>query len=87
MAMVDFAGFSLELFDRMVAEDGSIDELVRTDLYRHETYYAGLVDADDTSRSTTGASRSWPPTAERWGPTRRPSTATGSPRRWSPGPT
>ncbi|HKZ92706.1 MAG TPA: nickel-dependent hydrogenase large subunit, partial [Candidatus Limnocylindrales bacterium] len=43
-SMVDFAGFSLDLFDRMVAEDGSIAELVKTDLYRHETYYAGLVD-------------------------------------------
>ncbi len=45
--MVDFAGFSLDLFDKMFAEDGSIEELVRGDLYRHETYYAGLVDAND----------------------------------------
>jgi F420-non-reducing hydrogenase large subunit len=47
VAMVDFAAFSLDLFDRMVVEDGSIGELVRTDLYRHETYYAGLVDELD----------------------------------------
>ena len=45
--MVDFAGFSLDLFDKMIAEDGSIEELVKADLYRHETYYAGLVDDDD----------------------------------------
>ena len=45
--MVDFAGFSLDLFDKMFAEDGSIEELVTGDLYRHETYYAGLVDAND----------------------------------------
>ena len=45
--MVDFAGFSLDLFDKMFAEDGAIEELVTGDLYRHETYYAGLVDAND----------------------------------------
>ena len=45
--MVDFAGFSLDLFDKMFAEDGSVEELVTGDLYRHETYYAGLVDAND----------------------------------------
>ena len=45
--MIDFAGFSLDLFDKMFAEDGSIEELVTGDLYRHETYYAGLVDAND----------------------------------------
>jgi F420-non-reducing hydrogenase large subunit len=44
VAMLDFAGFSLELLDRLVVEDGTIAELMRTDLYRHETYYAGLVD-------------------------------------------
>ena len=45
--MVDFAGFSLDLFDTMLTQDGSVEELVMGDLYRHETYYAGLVDADD----------------------------------------
>ncbi len=43
-SMLDFAGFSLELFDRLAAEDAAIAELVRSELYRHETYYAGLVD-------------------------------------------
>jgi F420-non-reducing hydrogenase large subunit len=45
--MLDFAGFSLQLFAKMLAEDGSVEELVKGDLYRHETYYSGLVDADD----------------------------------------
>jgi F420-non-reducing hydrogenase large subunit len=44
LALVDFATFSLSLFDRLVVEDGFIAELIRTDLYRHETWYAGLVD-------------------------------------------
>jgi F420-non-reducing hydrogenase large subunit len=46
-SMVDFAGFSLDLFDRMLAEDGAVEEMVKGDLYRHETYYAGLVDDSD----------------------------------------
>ncbi len=46
-SMVDFAGFSLDLFDKLAAEDGSIAELVRADMYRHETYYAGLVDENE----------------------------------------
>lgn len=41
--MVEFGSFSLELFDSMLAEE-SIEEMVKGDLYRHETYYAGLVD-------------------------------------------
>lgn len=45
-AMVEFASFSLDLFDSMLAEE-SIEEMVKGDLYRHETYYAGLVDEND----------------------------------------
>jgi F420-non-reducing hydrogenase large subunit len=42
-SMLDFAGFSLELFDSLVADDSTRD-LILGDLFRHETYYAGLVD-------------------------------------------
>ncbi|HYM84930.1 MAG TPA: Ni/Fe hydrogenase subunit alpha [Candidatus Dormibacteraeota bacterium] len=42
--MVEFAASSLELFDRRLAEDPGIAELLLGDLYTHETYYAGLVD-------------------------------------------
>jgi F420-non-reducing hydrogenase large subunit len=42
--MVDFAAASLEVFDRLMA--GPARELVLADLFRHETYYAGLVDDD-----------------------------------------
>lgn len=41
--MVEFAAFSLDLFDSMLEEE-EIAEIVRGDLYRHETYYSGLVD-------------------------------------------
>jgi F420-non-reducing hydrogenase large subunit len=46
-AMVEFASFSLDLFDQMIKDDGSIAELVKADMYRHETYYSGLVDEND----------------------------------------
>lgn len=44
-SMLDFAAFSLELFDGLMAE-GPTRELIESDHFRHETYYAGLVDAD-----------------------------------------
>jgi Coenzyme F420-reducing hydrogenase, alpha subunit len=43
-SMLDFAGVSLDLFDRVMTGDGPTRELVLGDLFRHETYYAGLVD-------------------------------------------
>jgi F420-non-reducing hydrogenase large subunit len=42
-SMLDFALVSLELFDRVMA-DGPTRDLVLGDLFRHETYYAGLTD-------------------------------------------
>ena len=43
--MVEFAGFSLDLFDSLLEQE-EIAEIVKGDLYRHETYYSGLVDAE-----------------------------------------
>jgi F420-non-reducing hydrogenase large subunit len=45
-AMVEFASFSLDLFDTMLADE-AIEEIVKGDLYTHETYYSGLVDEND----------------------------------------
>jgi len=44
--MVEFASFSLDLFDSMLQQE-EIEEIVKGDLYTHETYYSGLVDAND----------------------------------------
>ena len=44
--MVEFAGFSLDLFASML-EDEAIEEIVKGDLYTHETYYSGLVDQNE----------------------------------------
>ena len=43
-SMLDFAGLSLDLFDRTLTGDPATRDLLLGDLYRHETYYAGLVD-------------------------------------------
>jgi F420-non-reducing hydrogenase large subunit len=67
LAMLDFAGFSLDLFDKMVVEDGSVRELIRTDLYRHETYYAGLVDDQDRVTIYDGRIRVVAPDGEHFG--------------------
>jgi F420-non-reducing hydrogenase large subunit len=45
-AMVEFGSFSLDLFASML-KDEAIEEIVKGDLYTHETYYSGLVDAND----------------------------------------
>jgi F420-non-reducing hydrogenase large subunit len=42
-SMLDFADASLDMFDQIVT-DGPTRELVLGDLFRHETYYSGLVD-------------------------------------------
>ena len=44
--MLDFAGLSLEIFDNIVTGDAATRDLVLSDLFRHETYYSGLVDDD-----------------------------------------
>lgn len=41
---IDFAHFSLEVFDTIVLKNQSYLDLVRADSYRHKTYYMGLVD-------------------------------------------
>jgi F420-non-reducing hydrogenase large subunit len=41
--MLDFASFSIELFGKLIT-DGPTHELLLGDLFRHETYYSGLVD-------------------------------------------
>ncbi len=44
-AMVDFAAFSLELFDTLILGNPGYVDLLTGDTYRHETYSMGLVDA------------------------------------------
>ncbi|MGZ3586832.1 MAG: Ni/Fe hydrogenase subunit alpha [Candidatus Limnocylindrales bacterium] len=42
--MVDFADFSLKLWDELILGNPEYVEMIRSDTYTHETYYMGLVD-------------------------------------------
>lgn len=44
---IDFALFSLKLFDDIVLKNKDYLELILGDIYKHETYYMGLVDKDN----------------------------------------
>ena len=41
---VDFSKFALELFDNVVLKNKEYVDLISGDIYKHETYYMGLVD-------------------------------------------
>jgi F420-non-reducing hydrogenase large subunit len=41
---VDFARFTLETFTRIVLENSSYLDLIKADIYYHESYYMGMVD-------------------------------------------
>ncbi|MBU0674184.1 MAG: Ni/Fe hydrogenase subunit alpha [Proteobacteria bacterium] len=44
---VDFALFSLDLFEKRILTDEAFLELLFADSYRHETYYSGTVDPEN----------------------------------------
>jgi F420-non-reducing hydrogenase large subunit len=44
---VEFAEFSLQLFDDVVLKNQTYVETIISDMYSHKTYYMGLVDADN----------------------------------------
>lgn len=44
---VDFALFTLKLFDDIVLKNKEYLDLILGDIYKHETYYMGLVDKDN----------------------------------------
>lgn len=44
-SMVDFAAFSLKLWDELVLANDEYVGMIRGDIYTHETYYMGVVDA------------------------------------------
>ncbi len=54
---VEFALFSLDLFGKVVLENQEYVELVTGDVYRHETYYMGLVDDQNRVNFYDGAIR------------------------------
>ncbi|MEW6192244.1 MAG: Ni/Fe hydrogenase subunit alpha [Bacillota bacterium] len=46
-ALVEFSKQSLEIFDNLVLQNQELAEIIAGDLYRHETHYAGMVDANN----------------------------------------
>ena len=46
-AQVEFAKFSLQLFDDVVLKNNDYVDLIKSDAFTHETYYMGLVDEDN----------------------------------------
>jgi F420-non-reducing hydrogenase large subunit len=65
--MVDFASFSLKLFDDVILADGAYADMILGDVYRHETYYSGLVDAAGKVTFYDGRVRVVAPDGERLG--------------------
>jgi F420-non-reducing hydrogenase large subunit len=45
--MVEFAKFSLQLFDDVVLANKDYVDLIKSDAFTHETYYMGMVDDDN----------------------------------------
>ena len=46
-AQVEFAKFSLQLFDDVVLGNNDYVDLIKSDAFTHETYYMGMVDEDN----------------------------------------
>lgn len=54
---IEFALFSLRLFERAVWQDARYRELIESDIYCHETYYMGTVDEQNRPNFYDGAIR------------------------------
>jgi len=61
---VEFAKFSLKLFDDVVLANRDYVDLIVGDIYRHETYYMGLVDENNKVNFYDGKLRVVSPTGE-----------------------
>ncbi len=61
---VEFAKFSLQLFDDVVLKNETYVDLIVGDIYKHETYYMGLVDENNKVNLYEGQLRVVTPTGE-----------------------
>ncbi len=64
---IDFAQFSLRLFEDVVLGNDAYQDLILGDIYRHETYYIGLIDADGLVNFYDGRVSVMAPDGERIG--------------------
>jgi F420-non-reducing hydrogenase large subunit len=63
---VEFAGFTLDLFEKVVLGNSDYVNLIRSDLFTHFTYYMGLVDADNRVNFYDGTLRILSPEGHEW---------------------
>jgi len=63
---VDFARFTLELFEKLVLADSDYLELIRSEAFTHRTYYMGLVDERNRVNFYDGAVRVVTPEGHRF---------------------
>jgi F420-non-reducing hydrogenase large subunit len=56
-ALVEFGKASLEIFRQLALKNERLMELIAGDLYRHETYYAGMVDENNKANFYDGKIR------------------------------
>lgn len=47
ISLVEFGKFGLKLFDELILSRNDLKELITGDIYRHETYYMGMVDENN----------------------------------------
>ena len=66
-SMVDFAAFSLQLWDDLILGNDEYVGMIRGDAYTHETYYMGLVDENGRVAFYDGRVRVVGPDGERHG--------------------
>jgi len=63
---VDFAGFTLDLFEKVVLSETSYVDLIRSDFFTHRTYYMGMVDEQNRPAFYDGMLRVVSPNGEEW---------------------
>ena len=63
---VDFAQFTLQLFEDAVLKDSDYVNLILSDTYTHRTYYMGLVDANNRVNFYDGSIRVVTPEGKEW---------------------
>jgi F420-non-reducing hydrogenase large subunit len=63
---VEFAKFSLQLFADVVLKNETYVDLIVGDVYKHQTYYMGMVDDDNKVNLYDGALRVVTPTGEEY---------------------
>jgi F420-non-reducing hydrogenase large subunit len=63
---VDFAQFTLQLFENQVLKNSDYVSLILSDIYTHRTYYMGMVDAQNRVNFYDGSVRVVTPSGKEW---------------------